>query len=115
MASNSVSSSRLSPVDFSSNPKDTKSQLEHQNETSENIEVDEPQSNGVLPGAQLSNGESFQKKNGASFSVTPVIIDFRRLLECKSNVPVVAGIPNRELLHAVVALYDVSLSGKSLL
>ncbi|XP_066297910.1 uncharacterized protein [Branchiostoma lanceolatum] len=43
-------------------------------------------------------------------TASPVIVDFRRLLQSsKSCIDVVPGVPNRDLLHAVVALYDVSL------
>ncbi|XP_035699746.1 uncharacterized protein LOC118432312 isoform X1 [Branchiostoma floridae] len=43
-------------------------------------------------------------------TASPVIVDFRRLLQSsKSCIDVVPGVPNRDLLHAVVALYDGSL------
>ncbi|XP_019645466.1 PREDICTED: uncharacterized protein LOC109486192 [Branchiostoma belcheri] len=43
-------------------------------------------------------------------TASPVIVDFRRLLQSsKSCIDVVPGVPNKDLLHAVVALYDVSL------
>lgn len=47
----------------------------------------------VLPGAVLSQPEYFQKnQSSANISLTPVIVDFRRLLQCQSAIPVIKGV-----------------------
>ncbi|XP_038068410.1 uncharacterized protein LOC119737854 [Patiria miniata] len=46
-----------------------------------------------------------------SVSCTPVILEFRRLFQSAKfkSVNLIPGVPNWELLHAVIALYDVCL------
>ncbi|XP_022109771.1 uncharacterized protein LOC110989581 [Acanthaster planci] len=46
-----------------------------------------------------------------SVTCTPVILEFRRLFQSAkfTTVNVIPGVPNRELLHAVIALYDMCL------
>ncbi|KAL5017294.1 hypothetical protein ScPMuIL_006883 [Solemya velum] len=70
------------------------------------------------PGAQITDKQSFKNKNDHSISATPFIIDFNRLFQLTAGTPLaisaadglISGISNRDLLHAVVGLYDVSLS-----
>ncbi|KAH3831837.1 uncharacterized protein LOC127880314 isoform X2 [Dreissena polymorpha] len=70
------------------------------------------------PGAQLSERQTFTNKKGEKISGYAVIVDFRRILQLEtvgSNADnkehgIIPGMSNRELLHAVVGLYDVSLS-----
>ncbi|KAK2144981.1 hypothetical protein LSH36_713g01000 [Paralvinella palmiformis] len=64
----------------------------------------------ILSGAQLSEEREFRDKNGTTVTVTPVLLDFRRILQSKSSVEVVPGVPNEELLHSVIGLYNTSLS-----
>ncbi|XP_071498468.1 uncharacterized protein [Diadema antillarum] len=53
----------------------------------------------------------FRKNCSSEITCLPIIVEFRRLLEsAKYNcVEVVPGVSNRELLHAVVGLYDTCL------
>ncbi|XP_067678316.1 uncharacterized protein [Haliotis asinina] len=62
------------------------------------------------PGSQLSDRLTFTDKKGNSVSVYPVIVDLRRLMQLASTESIIKGVSNKDLLHAVVALYDVSLS-----
>ena len=89
----------------------------------------------ILNGAILADKEVFKSKKGKEIKLTPVIVDFRRIIQSKCEVQVVPGvsifvykcmqsphvqigdwrylfiqIDNNELLHAVVGLYDVSLT-----
>nr|XP_022317726.1 uncharacterized protein LOC111120953 isoform X2 [Crassostrea virginica] len=72
-----------------------------------------------MPGAQLSDKQTFQNREGHSVHAFPVLVDFRRLMQlapslatlaCEGGNAMIPGISNRDLLHAVVGLYDVSLS-----
>ncbi|XP_062613962.1 uncharacterized protein LOC134275707 isoform X1 [Saccostrea cucullata] len=72
-----------------------------------------------VPGAQLSDKQTFRNRDGNSVTAFPVLVDFRRLLQlapslaslaCEGANAMIPGISNRDLLHAVVGLYDVSLS-----
>ncbi|CAC5377426.1 unnamed protein product [Mytilus coruscus] len=71
------------------------------------------------PGAQLSGKQTFTSQDGRSVTGYPVLVDFRRLLQLSpSNLTaaftgdssIIPGISNKDLLHSVVGLYDVSLS-----
>ena len=46
----------------------------------------------VLPGALLTEPEVFKHRKGLSLTLTPIVVDFRRLLQSKSKIPVVAGV-----------------------
>jgi len=46
----------------------------------------------ILSGAQLSEEREFRDKNGTTVTVTPVLLDFRRILQSKSSVEVVPGV-----------------------
>lgn len=70
-------------------------------------------------GAQLSGKQTFTSIDGNVVTGYPVLVDFRRLLQLSpSNIgaafsgdsSIIPGISNRDLLHTVVGLYDVSLS-----
>ncbi|XP_078573734.1 uncharacterized protein LOC144860416 isoform X2 [Branchiostoma floridae x Branchiostoma japonicum] len=62
------------------------------------------------PDGQDGAGVTGKVLRAPDVTASPVIVDFRRLLQSsKSCIDVVPGVPNRDLLHAVVALYDVSL------
>ncbi|XP_056020294.1 uncharacterized protein LOC125668607 isoform X2 [Ostrea edulis] len=72
-----------------------------------------------IPGAQLSDKQTFRSREGNAVNAFPVLVDFRRLLQlapslaslsCDGDNAMIHGISNRDLLHAVVGLYDVSLS-----
>ena len=43
-------------------------------------------SKGILAGAQICPKLPFKNRKGAEISLTPVIVDFRRLLQCKSGL-----------------------------
>ncbi|XP_071117831.1 uncharacterized protein [Haliotis cracherodii] len=62
------------------------------------------------PGSQLSDRLTFTDKKGNSVSAYPVIVDLRRLMQLGTTESMIKGVSNKDLLHAVVALYDVSLS-----
>ncbi|XP_060077768.1 uncharacterized protein LOC132557295 [Ylistrum balloti] len=71
------------------------------------------------PGAQLADKQTFTNKAGNLITAYPVLVDLRRLVQlCPSNTSaaltgdqgIIPGISNTDLLHAVVGLYDVSLS-----
>ncbi|KAK3592135.1 hypothetical protein CHS0354_019423 [Potamilus streckersoni] len=70
------------------------------------------------PGAQLSDKVTFENRKGGLISGCPVIVDFRRLLQLSRSTSltsmnewgVIPGVSDMDLLHAVVGLYDVSLS-----
>ncbi|KAL3867893.1 hypothetical protein ACJMK2_040738 [Sinanodonta woodiana] len=70
------------------------------------------------PGAQLSDKITFENRKGGHISGCPVIVDFRRLLQLARSTSltsinewgVIPGVSDMDLLHAVVGLYDVSLS-----
>ncbi|OWF56345.1 uncharacterized protein LOC110449214 [Mizuhopecten yessoensis] len=71
------------------------------------------------PGAQLADKQTFTNKTGELITAYPVLVDLRRLVQlCPSNTAaaltgddgIIPGISNTDLLHAVVGLYDVSLS-----
>ncbi|XP_071170932.1 uncharacterized protein [Mytilus edulis] len=71
------------------------------------------------PGAQLSGKQTFTSEDGKSVTGYPVLVDFRRLLQLSpSNLTaaftgdssIIPGISNKDLLHSVIGLYDVSLS-----
>ncbi|XP_069127869.1 uncharacterized protein [Argopecten irradians] len=71
------------------------------------------------PGAQLADKQTFTNKAGDVITAYPVLVDLRRLVQlCPSNISsaltgdegIIPGISNTDLLHAVVGLYDVSLS-----
>ena len=81
MASTSTSS-RLSPVKFDLNEE---KQKEEGNETVKDTEE-------ILSGAKLASGEKFKGSQGREATLTPVIIDFRRVIQSKSSTPVVAGV-----------------------
>lgn len=72
-----------------------------------------------MPGAQLSDKQTFKNREGHVVHGFPVLVDFRRLMQlapslaalaCDGTNAMIPGISNRDLLHAVVGLYDVSLS-----
>ncbi|KAK3091532.1 hypothetical protein FSP39_020563 [Pinctada imbricata] len=71
------------------------------------------------PGAQLAERQTFESKSGDVVTAFPVIVDFRRLIQLspanasvamQGETGIITGISDRDLLHAVVGLYDVSLS-----
>ncbi|PVD23579.1 hypothetical protein C0Q70_16851 [Pomacea canaliculata] len=65
------------------------------------------------PGSQLAEKQTFKNKTGETICAFPVIVDFRRVLDLgqvSEESGVIPGISNRDLLHAVVGLYDVNLS-----
>ncbi|XP_041358936.1 uncharacterized protein LOC121375513 [Gigantopelta aegis] len=67
----------------------------------------------VMPGSQLDSKQIFTDLLGKTVKAKPVLVDFKRLLQvgkADSKNGVIDGISNQELLHAVVGLYDVSLS-----
>ncbi|KAL4235608.1 hypothetical protein ACF0H5_004004 [Mactra antiquata] len=86
--------------------------------TSSHVTVDLESETYTRPGAQLSDKLTFTNKKGNTITGYPVIVDFRRLLQLslggsKSSLldsAIIPGITNRDLLHAVIGLYDVSLS-----
>ncbi|XP_070563824.1 uncharacterized protein [Ptychodera flava] len=54
--------------------------------------------------------ENSAKDGRLEIECTPMVIDFRRLFQStKSSVDVLTGVPNKELLHTVMALYDICL------
>ncbi|XP_005102219.2 uncharacterized protein LOC101854343 isoform X2 [Aplysia californica] len=64
-------------------------------------------------GSQLDEKVEFKNRFGERISATPIIIDFLRVLQLghvHDMNGVISGVSNRDLLHAVVALYDISLS-----
>ncbi|XP_064624979.1 uncharacterized protein LOC135486244 isoform X2 [Lineus longissimus] len=64
-----------------------------------------------LTGTQFAEKHEFHDKKGRQLTVTPLIVDFRRLLtSSSSSICVIPGVSNTDLLHAVIGLYDVSLS-----
>jgi ribosomal protein S18 acetylase RimI-like enzyme len=67
----------------------------------------------LIPGIQFDTVRTFlsrgQEKLRRHVSVTPIIVDFRSLLLSKTSTNIVKGVSNRDLLHAVIALYNVSL------
>ena len=46
----------------------------------------------VLRGAQLSAKVDFSTKKSDQIQLTPIIVDFRRLLQCKSSVDIIPGV-----------------------
>ncbi|WAR22993.1 hypothetical protein MAR_036662 [Mya arenaria] len=65
------------------------------------------------PGAQISDKQTFTNKKGETISGYAVIVDFRRLLLLAADLKdhgIIPGVSNRDLLHACIGLYDVSLS-----
>ncbi|RUS86942.1 hypothetical protein EGW08_005267 [Elysia chlorotica] len=65
------------------------------------------------PGSQIDEKIEFKNQFGESVYAVPVIVDFKRVMQLgqvSSSEGVIAGISNRDLLHAVVGLYDISLS-----
>ena len=86
MASNQVTV-HLSPVQFT--PKDNKmSEIPRTREMLDNMLIDD-----VLCGAQISGKRSFCDKKGSVITVTPVIVDFRRLLQSsRSSISVIPGV-----------------------
>ncbi|CAK8688749.1 unnamed protein product [Clavelina lepadiformis] len=59
-----------------------------------------------------TKGEDAPESNRLSIKISPVIVDFGRLLQGQSKLAeeVIPGIPNTDLLHAAANLYGVSLS-----
>ena len=85
MATTAVVSRQL-PLNFSSEGKlktDT-----HTNETTDAGEYD----GEVLTGAQFSEKTAFKNRRGKEITVTPIIVEFRRLLQSNSSVEVVPGV-----------------------
>lgn len=64
----------------------------------------------IMPGTQLDKIKTFKVRNDEEVKITAIMVDFSRLIQSKTSVDVVKGVSNRDLLHAAVALYDVSLS-----
>ncbi|GFO03135.1 hypothetical protein PoB_002964000 [Plakobranchus ocellatus] len=65
------------------------------------------------PGSQIDEKIEFKNQFGESVYGVPVIIDFKRVIQLgqvNDSDGVIAGVSNRDLLHAVVGLYDISLS-----
>ncbi|KAK3756128.1 hypothetical protein RRG08_033012 [Elysia crispata] len=65
------------------------------------------------PGSQIDGKIEFKNQFGESVYGVPVIVDFKRVMQLGQVSPsdgVIAGVSNRDLLHAVVGLYDISLS-----
>ncbi|GFS22877.1 hypothetical protein ElyMa_005120100 [Elysia marginata] len=65
------------------------------------------------PGSQIDEKIEFKNQFGESVYGVPVIIDFKRVMQLGQVNPsegVISGVSNRDLLHAVVGLYDISLS-----
>ncbi|XP_013409097.1 uncharacterized protein LOC106172764 [Lingula anatina] len=99
--------SRLSPVDFS--PEKNTEENDAGNEDPADCSID----SSILSGAKFAESQAFKNKKGKHTTVTPLIIDFRRLLQSSKlgeTIDIIPGVPNKELLHAVVGLYSVSLS-----
>ena len=46
----------------------------------------------ILSGAQLSEERQFRDKNGKTVTATPLLLDFRRILQSKSSVDIVPGV-----------------------
>ncbi|CAG5121941.1 unnamed protein product, partial [Candidula unifasciata] len=64
------------------------------------------------PGSQIDDKVIFKNKFGESVAAIPVIVDFNRVLQLKhfgKNEGVISGVSNRDLLHAVAGVYDISL------
>nr|KAI8754414.1 hypothetical protein BgiMline_012880 [Biomphalaria glabrata] len=64
------------------------------------------------PGSQIDQKVEFRNKFGEKVFGIPVIIDFNRILQLKQvheNDGIITGVSNRDLLHAVCGLYDISL------
>ncbi|XP_060552113.1 uncharacterized protein LOC132713503 isoform X2 [Ruditapes philippinarum] len=91
---------------------------EKENISTNHHHVDLDHETYTRPGAQLSDKQTFTNKKGQTISGYPVIVDFRRLLqlsighseELQKEHGIIQGISNNDLLHAVIGLYDVSLS-----
>ena len=49
----------------------------------------------ILNGAQLSESQDFSSKKGDKIALTPVIVDFRRVIQSKSTIQVVPGVSDR--------------------
>ncbi|CAL1531104.1 unnamed protein product [Lymnaea stagnalis] len=64
------------------------------------------------PGSQIDKKVEFKNKFGEKVCAVPVIVDFNRVLQLKmikESNGVINGVSNRDLLHAVCGLYDISL------
>ncbi|BFZ16720.1 hypothetical protein BsWGS_19759 [Bradybaena similaris] len=64
------------------------------------------------PGSQIDDKIIFKNKFGERVAAIPVIVDFNRVLQLKHvgrAEGVISGVSNRDLLHAVAGLYDISL------
>ena len=46
----------------------------------------------VLKGSQISDAQSFVNKKGSQISVTPVLVDFRKVIQSNSTTQVVPGV-----------------------
>lgn len=88
----SESVSRHSPTNFGPNDKDATS-----DESKENGKPEDDESE-ILPGTKLEDTHSFSDKHGKLLSVTPIIVDFRRLLQNKSCTEVIPGVRCDELI-----------------
>ncbi|KAH9523692.1 hypothetical protein Btru_040667 [Bulinus truncatus] len=81
-----------------------------ENNTSDSIQ--EENSCFGRPGSQIDQKIEFRNKFGEKVFGIPVIIDFNRILQLKQiheNDGIISGVSNRDLLHAVCGLYDISL------
>ena len=63
-----------------------------------NANSDEDNDFEYLPGSKLSDSQVFLNKRGGQVNLTPLIVDFRRLLSSKSSVPIIPGVSKVQLV-----------------
>ena len=71
----------------------TKSSVNVQNEVADKLCVNfDDSTDDLLPGTTFGTSVCFKNQSGADLTVTPILVDFRRIIQAKSNVSVVSGV-----------------------
>lgn len=97
MATEAITS-RLLPVNFSPTSSENPKKISIKNRLTEDNSGD------FNHGVQTFQKQLFTGRTGKKLTVTPLIVDFRRLLQAKGAAEVVPGVSRSRILHLTGAL-----------